>query len=262
MSRTLLCLVRSCMAPIWFPAKVGTFLYAAMIRSTLGANPVSNAISTGGYFLEINEAKATIGTHNDIWECVAFYTHCHYMSPWHVTSTQGKLDTRQIKPVLSATLMTNEQHPGNNTLPTQHLATKSRFFNDDRRQHCRLWRHGINLGLNLLPLNMDSWNFCLMKNLPEFLNLENPILLGRYLCRLVDSYGPFGRANCLHLQAQAVQELVPSGLNSRQFPAVWSPTFLPAVCSTLSALQSNTRPLLNASLGTVSRTTISFYFIF
>jgi hypothetical protein len=48
MSRTLSFLVRICMAPIRFPANVGTFLYAAMIRSTLGANPASNAISTGG----------------------------------------------------------------------------------------------------------------------------------------------------------------------------------------------------------------------
>jgi len=99
-----------------------------MIRSTPGANPASNAIGTGGYFLENNEAKTSIGTHKDIWECVAFYTHCPYMSAWHVTSTQGKLDTRQIKPVLSATLMATEQHPGNNILPTQHLATKSRYL--------------------------------------------------------------------------------------------------------------------------------------
>jgi len=53
------------MAPIRFPSNVGTFLYAAMIRSTLGANPASNSISTGGYLLENNEAKASIGTHND-----------------------------------------------------------------------------------------------------------------------------------------------------------------------------------------------------
>jgi len=66
MSRTLLCLVRTCMAPIRFPAQVETFLYAAMIRSTLGANPASNAISTGGHFLENNEDKVSIGTHNDI----------------------------------------------------------------------------------------------------------------------------------------------------------------------------------------------------
>lgn len=65
---------------------------------------------------------------NDKWECVALYTHCPFTSPWHVTSTQGKLDTRQIKSVLSATLTATEQHPGNNTLPTQHLATKSRYF--------------------------------------------------------------------------------------------------------------------------------------
>jgi hypothetical protein len=52
--------------PVRFPAKVGTFLYAAVIRSTLEANPASHAISTGGYFLENNEAKASIGTHNDI----------------------------------------------------------------------------------------------------------------------------------------------------------------------------------------------------
>jgi hypothetical protein len=47
-------------------AKVGTFLYAAMIRSTQEANPASNAISTDGNFLANNEAKTSIGKHNDI----------------------------------------------------------------------------------------------------------------------------------------------------------------------------------------------------
>ena len=62
--------------------------------------------------------------------------------------------------------------------------------------------------------------FCLMKNFPEFLNLEYPVILGCHLCRLVDSYRPFERTKCLHLQGQAVQELVPSGFNSSLLPAV------------------------------------------
>jgi hypothetical protein len=149
-----------------------------MIRSTQEANPASNAISKGGYFLGNNEAKASIGTHNDIWECI----HCPYTPPWRVTSTQGKLDTRYeyIKPVLSATLMATEQHPGNNILPTQHSETKYRSFQRWSKIALSTVTAWNNLGLHLLPLNIDSWIFFLIKNLPEFLNLEHPIFLGRH----------------------------------------------------------------------------------
>ena len=125
--------------------------------------------------------------------------------------------------------MATEQHPGNNTLPTQHLATKSRYFQRWLKTALPTVT-ACNKPRSELSLNMDSWNFCLLKNFPEFLNLEYPLLLGCHLCRLVDSNRPFGRVRCLHLQGQEVRELVPYGLYSSIFPAVWSPTFLPTVC--------------------------------
>jgi len=62
-----------------------------------------------------------------------------------------------------------------------------------------------------------------MKKFPEFVNFKYPVLLGRHMCSLVDSYRPFGIVKCLHLQVQAVQELFSSELNSSLFPAVLSP---------------------------------------
>jgi len=135
-------------------------------------------------------------------------------------------------------------------LPTQHLATKSRHFQrwsktamptvtawNKPRPKLTLSKHGL-------------LKFCLMKNFPEFLNLEYPVILGCHLCRLVDSYRPFERTKCLHLQGQAVQELVPSGFNSSLLPAVWSTTFLPAVyVRLLRHYRVTCVPFLNASFG-------------
>jgi hypothetical protein len=157
--------------------------------------------------------------------------------------------------------MTTEQHPWNNTLLTQHLATNSRVFNNDRRQHCRLWQYGINLGLDLLSLNMDSWIFCLMKSFPEFLNLEYPILLGRHDVDLWTVTDPSEEQSFSIFRVRQSRNLFLLDLTPVYFQLI---TYISTrgLCSTVSTLQSNMFPILNASLGTVSRTTISFYFIF
>jgi hypothetical protein len=57
-SQTLQCLVTTSRAAVRCPVQVETFLYATMIRSTLGANPTSSAMSTGGCFLQNKHVEA------------------------------------------------------------------------------------------------------------------------------------------------------------------------------------------------------------